>query len=290
MPPTQHTKVAAVVLTLGDRPEPLAEACRSLDASGVVDEVVVVWNGTAPDEPGPAVGCARRDIALPANLGIPGGRDVAIGAADAELVVCLDDDAAVLRGLAVACAAFADDAGLAAVALRLVDQNGHTSRRHVPRLGRLGVDRPGPVATFLGGACVIRRRAYDDVGGYWSDLWYGHEELDLAWRLTDAGWSVRYMPETTVFHPRSPIGRHAEGWRLTGRNRVWIARRNLPLPLLVSHTVGWLLIGAIRAPGRTARRAFLGGWWSGWKDEIGRKPIRWATVWRLTRAGRPPIV
>ena len=99
-----------------------------------------------------------------------------------------------------------------------------------------------------------------------------------------------YLADVEVFHPRTTIERHAEGWKLTGRNRVWIARRTLPWPIAIVHVTTWLVLGALRAPRGEARRSYLAGWWSGWSADIDRRPIRWRTVWRLTRLGRPPII
>jgi GT2 family glycosyltransferase len=206
-------------------------------------------------------------------------------------VAFLDDDAVASPRLTTRLqSVFEADERLGAVALRLVDEQGETARRHVPHLGGRGADRSGDVALFLGGACAIRRDAYLDAGGYFVDLFYGHEELELAWRLVDRGWRIHYLADALVTHPRTEIGRHADGWRMTGRNRVAIARRTLPWPVAIVHVATWLLLGLWRAPGRAGRAAYLGGWWSGWSMAVDRRPIRWRTVWRLTRLGRPPVV
>lgn len=186
--------------------------------------------------------------------------------------------------------AFEADPGLGAVALRLVDEHDDTARRHIPRAGATGASAAGEVAYFLGGACAIRRSAYEQVGGYFTDLFYGHEEIELSWRLIDGGWRIRYLADVEVFHPRSEISRHADGWRLTGRNRVWIARRTLPWPVALVHVGVWLVLGALRAPKGECRRAYLHGWRSGWHGHIDHRPISWRAVWRLTRLGRPPVI
>ncbi len=186
--------------------------------------------------------------------------------------------------------AFDADPGLGAVALRLVDEQGETARRHVPRPGGRHPERSGEVALFLGGACAIRREAYEQVGGYFTELFYGHEEVELCWRLVDAGWRIRYLADVEVFHPRTTIERHAAGWELTGRNRVLIARRTLPWPIAAVHVSVWLLLGLWRAPAGEHRRRYVDGWRKGWRVDVDRAPISWRGVWRLTRLGRPPIV
>lgn len=276
-----------VVLTMGDRPDALADAVRSVrQHAAPTSRLLVVSNGgpaafdgVAPDE----------TLVLPGNVGVPGGRDAGARLVTTELIGFLDDDAVLTADAERRAVAAFTDPAVAAVALRIVDERGETARRHVPRPGAGGAERGGPVVNFLGGACIVRRAPYVEVGGYWSDLWYGHEELDLAWRLIDAGMSVMYVPAAVVRHPRTEIGRHPEGWYRTGRNRVLIARRNLPVPVLVAHTVVWLALGALRAPGG-ARRGYVRGWWSGWSGWLARRPMSWATVWRLTRLGRPPVV
>lgn len=276
------------MLTTGDRPDELRAAVTSLlgdDRAGVV----VVSNGGGDVEL--PVDPAVRLVTVPENLGVPGGRDLGARHATAPIVGFLDDDAvAPPDATARVIDAFGGRSDLGAVSLRLVDEDGASARRHVPRPRGADPDRSGEVALFLGGASAIRREAYDAVGGYFTELWYGHEELELCWRLVDAGWAIGYLADVEVFHPRTSIGRHASGWRLTGRNRVWVARRSLPWPVAVVHTLSWLVLGVLRAPGAIARRSYLAGWWTGWREPVGHRPVRWATVWRLTRLGRPPVI
>ena len=285
-----------VVLTRGDRPQELAEAVRSIVcqlAPGTDRPVLIVGNGAeVATEVLPEDVAARVDVTtFGDNLGIPGGRDAGLRRSSWEVVAFLDDDAHLERGaVAAITGAFRDDALLGAAALRITDEEGISNPRHVPRPGGRDAGRGGDVATFLGGASAIRRSAYDDVGGYFTDLFYGHEEVELSWRLTDRGWRIRYLADAVVFHPRTEISRHETGWELTGRNRVLIARRTLPWPVACVHVGSWLLLGVWRAPDRSNRRAYLRGWWAGWRRPVQRAPIRWSTVWRLTRLGRPPMI
>ena len=282
------TGPAWVVLTQGTRPVAVRAAIESIRANGAPSEIVVIENGGPPAEYGNDVRVHRTER----NLGVPGGRHVGVCQTESAVVCFLDDDATLVAadfGASVA-AAFDDDARLGALSFRITDGAGTTQRRHVPRVGSRSAGRSGPVTTFLGGACAIRRAAYQAAGGYWAELFYAHEELDLSWRLQDAGFDVRYAANLFVEHPHTPISRHADGWRRTGRNRVLIARRNMPWAVLPVHTLAWLVLGAFRAPDRSSRAAYVSGWWSGWRGPALRRPIRWRTVARLTRLGRPPVV
>ena len=46
-----------------------------------------------------------------------------------------------------------------------------------------------------------------------------------------------------------------------------------------------------RSGSRTCCSAWFGGWREGWREDPGpRRPMRWSTVWRMTKLGRPPVV
>lgn len=281
-----------VILSTGERARALTAAVRSICTAvdGPSDEVIVVSNGAGSLDDSLSGTCARV-VESEVNLGVPGGRDLGIASATTPIVGFLDDDAVLQCGAAASIrAAFDADPRLGAVAMRVRDERGTATRRHIPLIGGAEPTGSVDVAYFVGCAHALRREAYDDVGGYFTDLFYGHEEIELCWRLLDAGWNIRYLADAPAFHPRTEISRHARGWELTGRNRVLIARRTLPWPVAISHVTTWLVLGAIRAPGRTAKSSYLRGWLAGWRKPVDREPIGWRTVVRLCRLGRPPVV
>ena len=66
---------------------------------------------------------------------------------------------------------------------------------------------PWAVAAFL----VVRREAWDAVGGFDERQWMYAEDLDLGWRLRQAGWATRYEPRAVVDHEESAATRQAFG-------------------------------------------------------------------------------
>ncbi len=79
--------------------------------------------------------------------------------------------------------------------------------RIVPRLGdRLCFEghwderRPRAVDWAHGAFLLIRRAAFEQIGGFDSEQWMYAEDLDLAWRLRQAGWATRYEPRAVVDH------------------------------------------------------------------------------------------
>ncbi|GAA2424153.1 glycosyltransferase [Streptomyces pulveraceus] len=289
-------KLGAVVITMGNRPDELRALLDSVARQdGDRIEVVVVGNGA----PVPDVPAGVRSIELPENLGIPGGRNVGIEAfgpsgADVDALLFLDDDGLLpLTDTAELCRrAFEADPALGIISFRIADPDtGVTQRRHVPRLRAADPMRSSRVTTFLGGANAVRTEVIAEVGPLPGQFFYAHEETDLAWRALDAGWLIDYRADLVLNHPTTAPSRHAVYHRMVARNRVWLARRNLPAPLVPVYLGVWLLLTLVRRPSGPALKAWLGGFREGWSTPCGtRRPMKWRTVWRLTRLGRPPVI
>ncbi|MCP3975415.1 MAG: glycosyltransferase family 2 protein [bacterium] len=285
------TEASFVVLTQGDRPEELNQAIESIVAqSGIEAEIVLVSNGAGqigtPD--------AVRLVVSRENLGIPGGRNLGAANSSHDVIFFLDDDAwyPSTNAATEALAAFAADDSLGIVSFRLADpETGRSEQRHVPRLRAGDPRRSSDVTTFLGGACAIKRAVFVECGGYAKRFFYSHEESDLAWRTLDAGFVIRYLGDVEVLHPAAPPSRHHEYHFRSARNRVWLARRRLPWLIAIPHVAAWTFRSLLRAGDRSARSQVWRGFRAGWVLDSGqRSPIRWSTVWRMTRLGRPPIV
>jgi hypothetical protein len=97
-------------------------------------------------------------------------------------------------------------------------------------LGRLGVkqsrgDEVRSVDWVMGAALLLRRAALEDVGLFDEGFFLYSEEVDLQFRLRQAGWEVHYFPDATVVHHESqfsagiPERRINEMWR--SRHRYW---------------------------------------------------------------------
>ena len=293
---TSAMKVGAVIITMGNRPDELRALLDSVaKQDGDPVEAVVVGNGS----PVPDVPEGVRTIELPENLGIPGGRNVGIeafgpGGTDVDVLLFLDDDGLLARNdTAELCReAFEADPKLGIISFRIADPDtGTTQRRHVPRLRADDPMRNSRVTTFLGGANAVRTKVFAEVGGLPEEFFYAHEETDLAWRALDAGWMIDYRADMVLHHPTTAPSRHAVYHRMVARNRVWLARRNLPAPLVPVYLGVWMLLTLARRPSRPALKAWFGGFVEGWTTSCGpRRPMKWRTVCRLTRLGRPPVI
>ncbi|MEU1482608.1 glycosyltransferase [Streptomyces sp. NPDC005752] len=296
-------RIGVSIVTMGDRPQQVEALLASVAMQDVRPaRVIVVGNGSPLPDYGAFPGLADLSggvtmLELDVNLGCPGGRNEALdalaGFGDVDVVIELDDD-----GLLVDKDVFrrvrelyAADPHLGIVGFRIADEHGETQRRHVPRLRAQDPMRPGPVTAFLGGGHALSMRMLAETGPWPAEFFFTHEETDLSWRALDAGWTILYEPGLLLQHPKTSPARHAVYYRMTARNRVWLARRNLPLPLIPAYLGTWILLTLARTRSASGLRAWAAGFSEGVRTECGeRKPMRWRTVWRMTRLGRPPVI
>jgi GT2 family glycosyltransferase len=111
------------------------------------------------------------------------------------------------------------------------------SRWNLPALG----DSRDPIdVDWVSGACMlVRRSAYDEVGGMDGRFFLYWEDADLCTRLAQRGWRTVYVPAATVIHaggrssihayPESLSAFHASAFRLFRQHAHWPVRALAPL-------------------------------------------------------------
>jgi len=286
-------RIGVVIVTMGTRPRELDALLASVEKQDVLAQVVLVGNATPLTD----VDANVIKIPLAENLGCPGGRNVGLAmlckSGEVDVVIELDDD-----GLLIADDVFrrvqqlfATEAQLGIIGFRVADEHGHTERRWVPRLRADDPMRRGFVTAFLGGGHAFSVPMLNEIGLWPAEFFFGHEESDLAWRALDAGWNILYEPELVLQHPKTSPARHAAYYRFTARNRVWLARRRLPLPLIPVYLAAWIFLTFTRIRSVAGMKAWCHGFLEGVRTPCGpRKPMKWHTVGRMTRLGRPPLI
>jgi GT2 family glycosyltransferase len=89
---------------------------------------------------------------------------------------------------------------------------------------------------FFGSGCasLLRREMLDEIGLFDDDFFAYAEDTDLGWRARLAGWKTYYVPEAIVYHHHSKkFGAYSSLKAfLVERNRIWVAWKNFPLPIL----------------------------------------------------------
>jgi GT2 family glycosyltransferase len=280
-----------VVLTAGGRPADLRAAVDSLQRQrGVDTDIVVVGNGCAPD--GVPEGVCT--LVLPVDEGIPAGRNAGVDHVRGELLFFLDDDAEIAEPDALARVArlIADAPRLALVQLAPRSRDGGPrSRDWVPRLRVGDPERASEITVVWEGAVAIRRDVFEQVGRWPADFRFVHEGVDLGWRIMAAGHRMLYAGDIAVLHPSPSGAAHGYSYYFGARNRVWLARRHLPLPLGFLYVIAFALRTAPRLKSWRAVQESARGYRDGLRGPSGRRrPLGARTLVRMTRAGRPPIM
>jgi GT2 family glycosyltransferase len=210
-------ELSVVIVSFNSR----ADLERSLPSVvGAGREVVVVDNASADGsaelvrERFPGV----RVVELPENVGYGAACNEGLRATGRRFVLVLNPDAwpigdALQRLLACA----SENATFGALAPQLHDLGGTpqptsmgfptrwwTGRPAItsvrPSLSR-HLPRPGRGRRFLvGAALLLRREAFEQVGGFDRSFFMFSEEVDLCWRLQEAGWRVGVCPGARFVH------------------------------------------------------------------------------------------
>jgi GT2 family glycosyltransferase len=84
-------------------------------------------------------------------------------------------------------------------------------------------------------ACLYRREMLEDIGLYDEDFFAYADETDMGWRARLAGWKCVYNPRAVVYHFHSASSGAYSPLKafLVERNRIWVAVKNFPIPLLI---------------------------------------------------------
>ena len=110
---------------------------------------------------------------------------------------------------------------------------------------------PSEVFGLCGGACAIRREAWQALGGFREDLFMYYEDTDLSWRLRERGWRVVYVREAVVLHEHASSSGTGSAMfiRVNTRNRILTAAAHSPAPV-VMQALARTVVRALRGPQR----------------------------------------
>ena len=213
------------------RTRDLLRAClRSVAGQPEVAEIVVVDNasGDGTIEMVRAEFAQVRLIVNERNLGYAAGNNQAIRASAAPFVLLLNPDTEVQAGaLGGLLSAFGGDARVGAAAAQLLLPDGGIQRscRSFPRPAAVLYDAVGLARLFprsevfgqyrmtywdhsspreldqpMASALALRRAALDEVGLFDEDFSLYFNDVDLCYRLKQAGWKILFEPKATVLH------------------------------------------------------------------------------------------
>jgi mycofactocin system glycosyltransferase len=191
-----------VVVPVRDRP---AQLDRVLDALGGLACIVV---DDASADAGATKEVAERHgarfVGLATNVGPAGARNAGLAVVHTALVAFVDSDCVPADGWLEPLLGQFDDPLVAAVAPRIVRAGRparyETARSSLDRGDRGGPVRPGSHIPFVPSAALLVRADVALGPDLFDAALRGGEDVDLVWRLGEAGWDVRYVPSSTVAH------------------------------------------------------------------------------------------
>lgn len=268
----------------------LRDAARELEPLGETLEVVVADNGSRDSTR--ALVRERfgemRCIELGRNLGFGAANNQAAAVAGGELLLLLNPDAWLESGsLPLLVERLRRDPGLGLVAPRFRSPAGERQFDWVPRVslfgeavqrvrthagrGRFNVETLPGLLRALGwsgwytAACaLVRRSAFEAVGGFDEGFFLYFEDVDLCTRLERAGWRLDLVPEALAYHVGSSARRHEPAPERKRRELVELEYRRAQLRYYRKHRPAWEQRWLRRHLSRKYRR--LEG-----RDEVRRK-------------------
>jgi mycofactocin system glycosyltransferase len=210
-PTTSHLRNddVTVVVPVRDRPAALERLLRALS------DVACVVVDDASDDAGTTKEIAERHgarfVALGDNAGPAAARNAGLAAVHTPLVAFVDSDCVPAPGWLGPLLGHFDDPLVAAVAPRIVPtQTDSHNRRPVQRYEAVrssldrgpaeGLVRRGSQISYVPSAALLVRVAVVSGTELFDSTLRSGEDVDLVWRLADAGWDVRYVPHSIVQH------------------------------------------------------------------------------------------
>jgi len=122
------------------------------------------------------------------------------------------------------------------------------ARRNVVAGGHAGVGDPGVEVDWVSGSCMlIRRAAFDAVGGFDERYFLFWEDADLCRRCRAAGWRVRYVPGASVAHTVGQSSRTAPSLSIRAFHRsayLYYRTHSAPSPWNPLRWLAYLLLAA----------------------------------------------
>ncbi|MGB0875773.1 MAG: mycofactocin biosynthesis glycosyltransferase MftF [Mycobacterium sp.] len=194
--------------------------------------------------------CDIQILRQPRSKGPAAARNAGLRACETDFVAFLDSDVVPRRGWLEALLGHFCDPAVALVAPRIValDPSDSVVARYEAVRSSLDLGlREAPVVPFgtvsyvPSAAIICRRRTLLEVGGFDESLESG-EDVDLCWRLSEAGARLRYEPIAEVAHDhRTDLRKWFDRKRFYGRAAAPLAIRHpgKTAPLVIS---GWTLV------------------------------------------------
>jgi GT2 family glycosyltransferase len=192
-------------------------------------------------------------IKLDKNYGFAGGYNLALKQIKARYYVVLNSDVEVTEGWLIPLVSYMDNnPDTASCQPKILS---YQSKDHFEYAGAAGgyidkygypfcrgrifscvetdkgqYDTPADIFWSTGACMVVRESAWQKCGGFDAGFFAHMEEIDLCWRFNKAGYRVRYIPESVVYHVGGGALPYESPFKtyLNFRNSLFLLYKNLP--------------------------------------------------------------
>jgi GT2 family glycosyltransferase len=91
-------------------------------------------------------------------------------------------------------------------------------------------DRPADIFWASGACCLVRKDAYRKVNGMYNFFFMHSEEIDMCWRFISEGYTIKYCPDSFIYHLGGGTLSHQSPRKtyLNFRNNIIMCFRNSP--------------------------------------------------------------
>jgi GT2 family glycosyltransferase len=242
-------------------------------------EVIFVDNGSADgsaDWVAGQYGHLARVVRNEKNLGFAGGNNVGIHLAKGRYIVLLNNDTVVDRhwleelikpvdadftiGMCASKVLSYDRPNVLEATGELLYRDGLNRARGHLEVDRGQYDLEAEILFPPGCGALYRKEVLEEVGHFDEDFFAYGEDADLGLRARLAGWRCIYAPQAVLYHKGSgSTGRYSAFKAFyVERNRVWVAVKNFPFPLLLLTPFYTLLRFLFQAYGVLTHRGAAG--------------------------------
>ncbi|SRR5579871_104632 len=243
----------SVVIPHWNRRDYLRNCLRSLDAQTLADHEVIVIDNASTDGSAEMVEREFPRVAIirnPENRGFCGAVNQGIQASRGDYIALLNNDTeADPRWLAALVDGVRSQPGIGMAATKIlyydrrdiIDKVGHLIYPDGQNRGRGSGERdrgqfdtPEPALLPDGCAALYDRRVFETAGLFDEDFFAYADDAELGLRARLAGWGCLYIPGAVVYHHHATtMGRFStDRLVLVERNRMWLAMKLFPWPLL----------------------------------------------------------
>jgi len=189
--------------------------------------------------------------------------------------------------------AFAADPRLGIISFRIADPDtGVTQRRHVPRLRASDPMRSSRSPPSSAAPTPSARRSSPRSARSRNEFFLRPRGDGPRLAGPRRGLDDRLPVRHGAVPPATTPSRHAVYHRMVARNRVWLGPPQpprAPRPRPISGC-GCCSPSCAAPRARPFRPGSAGSGRAGTTPCGPRRPMKWRTVWRLTRLGRPPVI